>query len=75
MPDKNFNQRIEPIYTSEISVIYTYALMSGINNFFPVLTEMINAKFSNLAQWRLKYSDITQKKEHLLPTQRSQLQR
>ena len=49
--------------------------MPRINFFFPVLIETINAKFPDLAQWRPKYSDITQKKEHLLQTQRSQLQR
>ena len=46
--------------------------MSRTNIFFPVLTGMINAKFPNLAQWRLKYSDIIQKKENLLQPQRRQ---
>ena len=44
--------------------------MLRITLFFPALTEIINAKFPDLVQWRLKYSNITQKKEHLLQTQR-----
>ena len=49
--------------------------MPEINFLLPVLIEMTNAKFPHLAQWRLKYSDVKQKKEHLLQTKRRQLQR
>ena len=43
--------------------------MQEINILSHVLIELKSAKFPNLAQWRLKYSDITQKMEHLLQTQ------
>ena len=36
--------------------------MPRISFFFHVLIEMVNAKFPYLAQWRLQYSDIAQKK-------------
>ena len=48
--------------------------MPKINIVCPFLIEMINAKVPDVAQWRLKYSGVTEKKEHSLKTQRGQLQ-
>ena len=36
--------------------------MLRITLFFPALTEIINAKFPDLVQWRIEYPNITQKK-------------